>query len=156
MNHIIGIGEYRVSANREDCLKTYALASCVAVTLYSPLRKIAGMIHVALPDPFDEEESRVRPGYYATSGVPLLFNVMCTEFGCQEGELLIHLYGGAGSIRKKDYFNIGRRNLEAVYKILSGRKLTVHHREVGGTISRTLEMDVATRRVKVFSGQLTI
>lgn len=156
MNQIVGIGEFKVSSNTEDILKTYALASCVAITLYSPLKKIAGMIHVALPYPLDEEENEARPGYYATSGVPILFNVMRSQFGCLEGELQIHLYGGAESIRKNDCFKIGQRNLEAVDKLFSNRKLTAHHSEVGGTISRTLEMDVATGSVKVFSQPIII
>lgn len=156
MNRIVGIGEYMVSSNTEDILKTYALSSCVAITLYSPLKKIAGMIHVALPSPMDQGVNEFRAGYYATSGVPLLFNVMRTQFGCLEGELQIHLYGGAESIRKNDCFKIGQRNLEAVGKIFSSRKLTAQHSEVGGTISRTLEMEVATGSVRVFSQPITV
>jgi chemotaxis protein CheD len=156
MNYTVGIGEYRVSSSPEDYLKTYALASCVGITFYCPRKKIAGMLHAALPYPLDEEEGITRPGYYVSTGIPLLINLMCSQFGCVIDELQINLYGGANSIRKIDYFNIGQRNIKAVREILSARGVMFYYSEVGGTISRTLEMEVATGVVKVFTQPITI
>ena len=50
MRHDIGIGHFKVSAKPGDEIKTYALGSCIAVVLYDKKAKIAGMIHIALPD----------------------------------------------------------------------------------------------------------
>ena len=47
MDKIVGIGEYAISNRREDIIKTFALASCVAVTAYSPSKGVAGMVHIA-------------------------------------------------------------------------------------------------------------
>jgi len=49
-NLIIGIGEYVVSNKKEDTIKTYALASCVAVIIYSSSKKVSGMVHISLPE----------------------------------------------------------------------------------------------------------
>jgi len=144
MDKIIGIGEYSISKNVEDVLKTFALASCVAITAYNPILRIAGMIHIALPTPTDREDGKRRPGYYATSGIPLLINKMGKEFDCKIEDLQIKFYGGASSIREDDYFKIGPRNLAAVRATLANMKLTVMEAQIGGTVSRSIEMDVRT------------
>lgn len=148
MEIIVGIGEYVVSNKRTDIIKTFALASCVAVIAYSPSKKVAGMIHIALPFP-GRSESGLGPGHYATTGVPLLIDTMCGVYGCLKGDLRISIYGGANSINAQDLFNIGRRNVKAVTSTLSSLNLVVHKAEVGGIISRTLEMDVITGSVRV-------
>lgn len=145
---IIGIGEYAVSNNKVGKIKTFALASCVAVTAYSPVKKIGGMIHIALPAPTGIDNNH-GPGYYATIGVPLLINRLCQDFGCLKGELKVQVYGGANSINQKDMFNIGESNIKTVLKVLSSLNLKVHHMDVGGTQSRTIELNIGDGSVKV-------
>lgn len=150
MDRIIGIGEYAVSNNKNDTIKTFALGSCVAITIYSPIRNVAGMAHIALPstDSFYANDN-TRPCYYAVTAVPFLINKICTEFGCLKNELKIGIYGGAKSVRNNDVFKIGQRNIEATIKILSALNLKYDARETGGTYSRSLGMDVATGKIKV-------
>lgn len=149
MELVVGMGEYIVSDKGDDIIKTFALASCVAVTAYSPVKKTAGMIHVVLPSPLSMEDQLERPGYFAETGIPLLMDKMCKEYGCLKGELLIHIYGGADSIRDNDVFNIGKRNILAVISTLSGMGLSVHEADLSGSESRTLTMEVETGTVKV-------
>lgn len=156
MELVVGMGEYIISNNSADTIKTYVLASCIGVTAFSPIRKVAGMLHVVLPAPTNVNESRERPGYYAATGIPLLIGQMCREYGCLKGELEIHLYGGADSIRSNDTFNIGRRNIEMAMSVLSNMYLKIHASDVGGTHSRTLEMDVGTGKIKVFCQSIQI
>lgn len=156
MDKIVGIGELAISNNLGDKLKTFALASCVGVTVYSPIRKVAGMIHVALPNPYEKEDGDNNPSYYAHTGIPLLINKICLEYGCLKGELEINLYGGAESIRKNDVFNIGSKNISAVKKILWDMYLKFNAIEIGGRVSRTLEMDVDTGTVKVITQPIII
>jgi len=142
MDKIVGIGEYAISNYEGDSLKTFALASCVAITVYNPLIKVAGMIHIALPTPLDKEDGKRRPGYYATSGIPLLFNRMCREYGCKIEDLSIKLYGGALSIRNDDCFRIGPRNCSAVMDTLSRMNVKVLEAQIGGMVSRNINMNV--------------
>ena len=73
MRHNIGIGHMKASASTGDEIKTYALGSCVAVILYDKKAKIAGMIHIALPDStVNTEKSKTLPGYFVDTGMPLL------------------------------------------------------------------------------------
>ncbi len=149
MEIIVGIGECAVSNQAEAKLKTFALASCVAVTAYSKIRKAAGMVHIALPSPPSEEAARQRPAYYASTGLALLLDKMHREFGCLRTELQIGVFGGADSARDRDYFSIGKKNIAAVMSQLSAMSLTVNSIEVGGDVSRTVEMDVATGKVTI-------
>ncbi|KUO77019.1 MAG: archease [Clostridia bacterium BRH_c25] len=156
MDLIVGIGEYAVTNNENELIKIFALASCVAVTAYDPKRKVAGMAHIALPAPNMAGEDTTRPCYYASTAVPLLINKICLDFGCPKDELEINFFGGAKSIRRDDIFNIGEKNINAVKNALNCLNLKYRAAEVGGTNSRTLEMDIATGKIKVALQPITI
>jgi chemotaxis protein CheD len=149
MELVAGMGDCIVSDKEDDIIRTFALASCVGVTAYSPVKKVAGMVHVVLPSPLDTKDQVERPGYFAETGIPLLINKMCREYGCLKGELEIRIFGGADSIRDNDIFNIGKRNIEAVVSSLSGMGLSVHKVDLGGSESRTLKMEVKSGIVNV-------
>lgn len=146
MDIIVGIGDCIVSSIKGSRIKTFALASCVAVTAYSPSKGVSGMVHVALPSP-SESSDVLKPAYYATTGIPLLIQKVCKEYRCNKDELVIQIYGGANSINKKDIFNIGRKNIEAVKGILSSLSIRVQKEVTGGTVSRTIEMDVSSGNI---------
>ena len=46
----VGIGDFVVSNQKDDVITTIALGSCVAVCLWEPEARIAGMLHFMLPD----------------------------------------------------------------------------------------------------------
>lgn len=150
MEKIIGIGEYAISNNKDDVLKIFALASCVGLTVYCPERRAAGMVHIALPAPNNpsDNDSIVRPYYYANTAVPLLIDKICSKFGCGMNTLQIRIFGGADSLRK-DVFQIGKKNLEITKKILSDMGLKYDSSQTGGNCSRTLEMEVCSGNIKL-------
>ena len=149
MDKIIGIGDYVISNAPEDVIKTFALSSCVAVTVYNPVLHLAGMIHIALPNPVDLEEVKRRPGYYATSGIPILIHKLCWEHGSQLEDLQVKLFGGAVSLRTDDYFKIGSKNLKAVRETLLGMDLKIADAHVGGAIIRSITMSVQTGGIEI-------
>ncbi|HBV87254.1 MAG TPA: archease [Desulfosporosinus sp.] len=151
MDRIIGIGEYVTTNAPQDVIKTYALASCVAVTIYNPVIHLAGMIHIALPNPSDLQETLRRPGYYATTGIPILVDQLCRKYGSQRKDLQVKIFGGAVSIRTDDYFNIGPKNIKAVREILLGMDLKILDAYIGGEISRSITMSVRTGNIEVIT-----
>ncbi len=153
---VIGIGEYAISTNILDRLKTFALASCVAVTAYCPLKQVAAMIHIALPAPASVGEWKKRPAYYAATGIPIMIGKLCSEYGCNMKELRIQIYGGADSAAPDDVFNIGKKNIKAVCEILESLGLRISKEETGGRVCRTIELDVATGEIKVWTQDITI
>lgn len=156
MARIVGIGDHAVSNEPEEIIITYALASCVAVTAYSPLKKAAGMVHIALPYPSQYLDNSAGPYYYAATGIPLMIDSLCKEYGCLKSELSIKLFGGASSIREDDVFKLGHKNINVAEKVLTDMKLSFDASETGGVLSRTLEMDVETGSIKVSCQPITI
>lgn len=39
MEYVVGIGEYIISANQEDVVKTFALSTCVGIVIYDINKK---------------------------------------------------------------------------------------------------------------------
>ncbi len=150
MELIVGMGEYVVTNSEEDTIRTFALASCVGVTVYSPAKKAAGMLHIVLPAPFGRKDELERPGYFAETGIPLLINQICGKFGCRKEELLIQMYGGAESRMQQDIYNIGKKNIDAVKHALFDMGLTISKADLRGNDSRTISMEVRTGLVEVY------
>lgn len=150
MDLVVGMGEYLVTDREEDIIRTFALASCVAVTAYNPEKKAAGMVHVVLPSPMDLRDKFERPGYFAETGIPLMVNAMCRKFGIKKEKLYIHMYGGADSILPQDIYNVGEKNIDAAKNALLDLGLAVCKADLRGCDSRTITMDVRTGSVMVY------
>lgn len=154
---IIGIGEYAISDDIKDELKTFALSSCVALTVYSPIKKVLGMVHIALPNSgIMQNRVIAKPTYYADTAIPLLIDKICWEHGCTKNELQLKLFGGANSIRKDDVFKVGIKNIEMTKAVLSQMNLSLCYIDIGGNIARSITADVATGTVKVVYQLLSI
>jgi chemotaxis protein CheD len=149
MERVIGLGEIVVSNQIEDVLKTYALGSCIGITVYSAVRKVGAMGHIVLPRPLGFPSGNEKPGNYASIGVPLLINKICFDYKCLKSELKVSLFGGAGSSNENDLFQIGKRNSDEVIKVLKHLNVEFITADIGGAFSRTIEMDILTGNVKV-------
>ena len=87
VDRIIGIGEYAISEHTNDILRTFALSSCVALTAYSPVKRVMGMVHIALPSSQIWQSSKLSPAYYADTAVAMLINKICMLYGCAKGKI---------------------------------------------------------------------
>ena len=155
---VVGVGGFEVSNGAGDTLKTYALGSCVALLLYDQKRKLAGMLHVALPDStINKERADSLPGYFADTGIDALMAAMNALRGDTDGkrygqgnrELIVKLAGGANILTTKNIFNIGQRNIDALSNLLKSYGLTPRSSDVGGSLSRTVSLDVNTGQVRI-------
>lgn len=156
MEHVVGIGEYAISCCPLDTIKTFALSSCVAVTVYDPINTAAGMVHIALPSPSNFQSGIMFPHRYATTALPLLLNNMSNILKCSYGNFELKLFGGANSIRNGDVFNIGHKNIEAVIRTLESLNLRCRYADLGGKISRTIEMEVGSGYINVITQPINI
>ncbi len=151
-NRTVGIGEWVVSSDPADVLKTYALGSCVAVLVYDSKVRVAGMIHVALPDSaVDAERARAQPGYFADTGLPMMIEEM-KRMGAVRAHVWVKLAGGSSVMDAAGLFDIGKRNILAVKKQLWRSTLGPVAEDVGGAISRTVSMSVSTGETALSSG----
>jgi chemotaxis protein CheD len=151
----VGIGDIGVSSKADDVLKTYALGSCVAVIAFDPEKKIAGMIHIALPESKVNPDKAVkRPGYFADSGLPAFIKAM-EKAGANRRKLRIKLAGGATIMDENRQFDIGRRNMIAIKRFLWKEGLGVLKEDVGGSISRTVTLEVGSGAVTLTNAKDT-
>lgn len=150
----VGIGELAVSNNPDEKLKTFGLGSCVAMIVLDPKVRAVGLIHLALPDSsINLEKAQKQPGYFVDTGLPYLFKEMSKLGTHPQGKgLIVKLVGGAQVMDPNQRFNIGKRNVLTIKKILWSLQLAVVAEEVGGTISRTVEVNVKTGRVTIAQG----
>ncbi len=148
----VGVGEYAVSNNPEDVVKTLALGSCVGIIMLAPGARIVGLLHVALPDSsINKKRVQERPGMFADTGIPLLLKEMRNKGYDGKSTLIIKLAGGAAIMDPNNTFNIGKRNILATKKVLWQYKLGARSEHIGDTISRTVSIDVNTGKVMLSS-----
>lgn len=148
----IGIGEWAVSGSVDDVLKTYALGSCVAVVIYDASLRIAGMIHVALPDSaMAPDRALTSPGSFANLGLPLMIEEM-KGMGVTRAHVWVKIAGGATRVDLGNIFDIGKRNVLAVKKVLWRSSLGPLAEDTGGDSSRTVSVSVASGSVELSSG----
>jgi chemotaxis protein CheD len=141
---IVGIADCQVSADPDGVLVTYALGSCIAVAIYDPATKVAGMLHYMLPESsIDGAKARERPFMFADTGIPLLFR-RAYDLGADKKRLLVRVAGGAQVMNDSGVFDIGRRNYTALRKILWKAGVLIHGEEVGGNMSRTIRLEVSS------------
>lgn len=148
----VGVGDCNWSKNPDDVLVTYALGSCIAILIHDPLAKVAGLLHFMLPasdggaaDPLQ------RPYVYADTGIPQLF-LNSYKMGADKKRLIVSAFGGAQVLDPEGTFNIGKRNHLAMRKIFWKAGVMVKVEEVGGTLSRTVRIEVGSGKILLQHG----
>lgn len=144
---IIGVGDMAVSNNAHVVLSTYALGSCVGVIAYDPLCKVGGILHLMLPDSKISPEKAVsQPAMFADTGLPRFFSSLLGLKG-ERRRLRLFVAGGASVIAGQDPFRIGERNSGVTLDYLQQQGCLVRFTDVGGSINRTVHLEMATGTV---------
>ena len=152
---VIGIADLKFSNNKDDVLITYALGSCIAVAIYDPAAKVAGLLHYMLPDSsLDQVKARQNPGMFADTGIPLLFK-SCYNLGADKKRIIVKVAGGASILDNTNYFRIGEKNIMALRQIFWRNKVFIDSEDTGKNYNRTVRLDVADGRVVVKSSSGT-
>jgi len=148
---VLGIGDMGISNDPGVNIKTYALGSCIAVVLYNAEFKTGGMVHIALADSnINEEKSKIKPGYFADTGIPELLTRMRKKMGSLDlSGLEIKLIGGARVIRDERFFDIGGKNIETARKLIRSMGLKIKSEDTAGDISRTVTLFTADGRTMI-------
>lgn len=118
------------------------LGSCVAITLWHPVRRIGGMCHFLLP-------SRTRrpgeppDGRYGDEAVEAMVQSIKALRTSPE-EYVAHLYGGADTMSgvSAAKFNIGERNIEQGWTLIDRYGFTLDGVDVGEDIPRMVSLSL--------------
>jgi len=148
---IIGIAELEASASPDEVLVTYALGSCLGITMHDPARQVGGLVHAMLPSStLNLARAASAPATFVDAGVLALLEE-CMRLGARRSHLIITAVGGAahGDDERADTFQIGRRNLLELRQVLRTHGLPLHASDVGGRYARNVSLAIATGEVRI-------
>lgn len=141
---VVGVAEFAVANSAQITLSTFALGSCIGVIAYDPVAKAGGLLHFMLPDStLSPDKAVAQPAMFADTGIPALFNAL-TGIRAQRPRMRTFVAGGACVLSGPDNFKIGERNAVAVRRLLSVYGCRSIGEDVGGTVNRTLHLNVGT------------
>ena len=135
----------RISGTLGDMLITYALGSCLGVTIYDPIVQVGGLLHVMLPESsIDLEKATVNPYMFVDTGVPRLFRE-AYKAGAQKDRLVVKVAGCASMhAEETDRFQIGKRNELMLRKLLWKNGVMMEATDLGGQVARTMSLEIGS------------
>jgi chemotaxis protein CheD len=147
----------KISNQVEDEIITFALGSCIGITLYDPVTRVGAMVHVMLPSSrIDPAKAEANPCMFVDTGVPRLF-LASYKLGASKGRLQVIAAGGActNGAEDDDYFQIGKRNITILRKLLWKNGIVLAADDLAGTAARTMTLQIATGLVTIRSNGVT-
>ena len=141
---VVGIADMCVSKDPSAILITYSLGSCIGVSIYDPVVKVGGLLHLMLPESkIVPDKAEKNPCMFADTGVPLLFKE-AYKYGADKKRIIIKIAGGAQVMDASGFFNIGKRNYMALRKIFWKNDVLISKEDIGGNVNRTMRLEIGT------------
>jgi len=138
---VVDVADMKVLCGVNAVLMTLALGSCIGLAVHDAETRTGGMIHFMLPlSSKGPEKAQVNPYMYGDTGIPLLFRKMY-EAGARKENMRVVMAGGASVLRGISS-DIGSQNITITRKLLWKNQVIIAAEDVGGTLPRTLYLDV--------------
>lgn len=145
------VGEYHFSVKPVKI--STVLGSCVTVTMFDPVKHVGAMCHGLLPK--CQNYGKCNKDYDTCFRyVECSIWAMLADFegrNIPRNRLEVKVFGGAtivyDHITKSDAFQVGKRNVEAAFKVIEEAKLKVVAYDFGGGESRKLMFRTDTGEV---------
>lgn len=151
MDQVVDIADVRVASDPRTTLVTYSLGSCIGVAIWDPNVRVGGLLHYMLPESsLSPEKAKAKPAMFGDTGIPALFRATY-ELGAKKKNLVVKVAGGSQLLDDNGTFNIGKRNYIMLRKIFWKNGILIGAEDVGGSISRTVRLDVQTGRFTIKS-----
>lgn len=149
MKKIVGISDMQIGTEADDQLITYSLGSCIGVVLWDPEVKVGGLLHYMLPDSgIDKTKAASKPYMFADMGIPKMFKEIY-KYGAVKSRMKVYVVGGSQVMDSSGIFNIGKRNYMVLRKMFWKNKVLVTKEDVGGSVNRTISLNVGTGQVRL-------
>ena len=151
MDQIVDIADFRVTDDPRATLVTYSLGSCIGVAIWDPRTRVGGMLHYMLPESsLSPEKAKANPAMFGDTGIPALFRA-AYKLGGGKRNIIVKVVGGSQLLDDNGAFNIGKRNYVMLRKIFWKNGILIEAEDIGGSIARTVRLDVATGRLTIKS-----
>ncbi len=148
-NHFLYPGT--LFAQRQDCVVTTILGSCVSVCIWDRTLRFGGMNHFLLP--LWNGEGLQTPKYGNIAILLLIERVL--GLGGKKDNLVAKVFGGANVLESaKGLFNIGERNIMIAGDMLQENRISVIGSDVGGSSGRKVLFRTGTGEVLVKKTQV--
>ncbi|MGL6107884.1 chemotaxis protein CheD [Romboutsia sp.] len=151
-NVTVGIADYKI-VKAPNQIMTIGLGSCCGVVLYDERNKIAGLVHVLLPNSKNEKVV-ANKAKYADTGIVLLYEEM-KKAGANTRCIRAKLAGGAHMFNFKNtensIFSVGEKNVKACKQTLAKLNISIFAEDVLGSNGRTIIFDTLTNKLRVKS-----
>jgi chemotaxis protein CheD len=148
---VVGVADLAVVKDPGKAIVTYALGSCIGVTIFDPVTKVGGMLHFMLPEgKTSPEKAAANPAMFADSGVPLLFQ-KAYKLGADRSRLVVCAAGGAEILAEDGHFRIGARNRTMLRKLFWQNNILLAADDTGGSHSRTLSLSLTDGTISIRS-----
>ena len=148
---IVGISDIKISNASDDVIITYALGSCIGISVYDPVAKVGGLLHYMLPDStLDEKKAKDNPAMFADTGIPTIFKA-CYRLGAEKKRMIVKAAGGASILDDTNFFRIGQKNIMAMRKIFWKNNVMLASEDTGANHNRTVRLEMATGKTFVRS-----
>jgi chemotaxis protein CheD len=144
---VVGVADLAASRDDHASIVTYALGSCLGLMIHDPVAHVGAMLHVMLPDSrLDASKAASNPAMFVDTGVPRLF-MAAYRLGAVKERIVVKVVGGAAVQGGRDMFEIGKRNMVALRRILWKNNVMIQSSDVGGNVARTATLHVGDGRV---------
>ena len=147
--HIVRVADWAAERG-SGTIVTLGLGSCVAIMLHDPGVPAAAMAHVLLPSK-SLARDHTNPAKVPETAVPLLLERLRT-FGVDPRRIVAKLAGGASMFAQlltPGTVQMGERNVVASRNAVRAAGIPIVKEAVGGTVGRTVRLDVASGAVEV-------
>ncbi|CAK7043002.1 chemotaxis protein CheD [Tissierella carlieri] len=136
----IKVGMADLNATKSpNFLTTLGLGSCVGITLYDKVNKIAGLAHIMLPSS-KEIKNNENKAKFADTGIEELVEVMI-KIGGDRNNFVAKIAGGSQMFNfnsSNDILKIGERNVIATKTKLKELNIKIISEDTGGNFGRTI------------------
>lgn len=135
----VGMADLNI-CSAPDSITTLGLGSCVGIILFDPVKKIAGMVHIMLPDS-TKIKNNENLAKFADTGIDALIDKLVMAGACRS-RLVAKIAGGAQMFAfssNNDMLRIGERNVEASKNKLKFLGIRLLAEDTGLDYGRTIE-----------------
>lgn len=144
---LVGIGEIAISTDPDSILVAPNLGSCLGISIYDSKLKIGGLIHCLLPlSKSDLVKAKEKPCTYVDTGVTHLLEILFAK-GAKKQDLNLVVAGGASINDQNNVFEIGKKNITVLRKILWKNDILIKAQDVEANYSRTISLHVGSGEV---------
>ena len=146
MRQVVGVADMKISSTPGDTVVTHALGSCLGIAAHDPQAQAGGILHAMLPtSSVNPDKAKANPYMFVDTGVPELFRQLYA-CGAEKRRIVVRVAGGSNINGGSDFFAIGKRNFVVLRKLFWKNGIMIAAQDVGGSISRTMFLDISTGR----------